>query len=51
MARKLAGSKKKGTIFMEKKEQRRKRAVALAGLGLVIVFMIVVFWFVGKPML
>ena len=51
MARKLAGSKKKGTIFMEKKEQRRKRTVALAGLGLVIVFMIVVFWFVGKPML
>ena len=36
---------------MEKREQRRKRAMALAGLGLVIVFMIVVFWFVGKPML
>ncbi|MGI6255287.1 MAG: TVP38/TMEM64 family protein [Acutalibacter sp.] len=36
---------------MEKREQQKKRAAALVGLGLVIAFMIAVFWFVGKPML
>lgn len=37
--------------FMEKREQKRKRVIALAGLGLFVVFSIAVFWFVGKPML
>lgn len=36
---------------MDKREQRRKRAAALAGLGLFVVFTAVVFWFVGKPMI
>lgn len=35
---------------MEKREQRKKRVVALLCLGLVVVFMLAVFWFVGKPM-
>ena len=37
--------------FMEKREQKRKRVIALAGLGLFVVFSVTVFWFVGKPML
>ena len=37
--------------FMEKREQKRKRVIALVGLGLFVVFSIAVFWFVGKPML
>ena len=36
---------------MDKREQRKKRAIALGGLGLFLLFTGVVFWFVGKPML
>lgn len=36
---------------MEKREQRKKRAVALVCLGLFVAFSLAVCWFVGKPML
>lgn len=36
---------------MDKREQRKKRAIALGGLGLFLLFTGVVFWYVGKPML
>ncbi len=36
---------------MDKREQRRKRAAALAGLGLFLAFTVVVCWFVGRPMI
>lgn len=36
---------------MDKRAQRRKRAAALAGLGLFVVFTVVVCWFVGRPMI
>lgn len=36
---------------MDKREQKRKRVIALVGLGLLIVFTAVVCWFVGRPMI
>ncbi len=36
---------------MDKQEQKRKRIIALMGVGLFIVFTIVVCWFVGRPMI
>lgn len=36
---------------MEKREQKRKRIAALVGLGLFIVFTVVVCWLVGRPMI
>lgn len=36
---------------MDKREQRKKRAVALTGLGLFVVFTVVICWFVGRPMI
>ena len=36
---------------MEKQERKRKQAVALVCLGLAVVVMVVIFWFVGRPML
>lgn len=36
---------------MEKQERKRKQAVALVCLGLAVVVMVAIFWFVGRPML
>ncbi len=36
---------------MEKREKKRKQAVALVCLGLAVVVMVAIFWFVGRPML